>query len=144
MTIDGTKADGSELLPKDIRALQSSLGIRVRAGLWVHGMTSVANLVTGFVNVKLFLSYLQLTHIGFADVLEMWWGGPDPTQVYSGIFLIAIEKFRTIFWALVTGTVGPYILWGLIGAQRRNRRLLALTVRNDIKNTTVESTAKVA
>ena len=125
MAIDGTKADESELLQKDIHALQSSLGIKVRVGLWVLGVGSVANLVTGLINFKLLLNYLQLTHIGFADVVEMWWDGPDPTQVYSGIFLIANEKLRTIFWALLSGAVGPYILWGLLNMQRRNRRLLA-------------------
>ena len=108
----------------DLRYLKRSQSRSTKIGAWVLAAVACVFAVGGILNIGLAARLAAMQAIGLQELLRQWFQGVQIDAQYSGVFLLAINRFQMGIFGLVYGMIMAVLFCTYIKSIQRHRRIL--------------------
>lgn len=108
----------------DLRYLKRSQSRSTKIGAWVLAGVACIFTVGGILNIGLAARLAAMQAIGFQELLQQWLQGVQIDAQYSGLFLLAINRFQMGIFGLIYGMIMAVLFCTYIKSIQRHRRIL--------------------
>ena len=112
------------LTANDIKHLKRSQTRSAKIGMWLLPVVTCVLIVGGVVNIHLGSKLAATQGVGFGELFCQWFQGIQIDAQYSGVFLMAVNRFQMGITGFVYGVLIAVVTYTYTRSIGRNKRIL--------------------
>ena len=112
------------LTANDIKHLKRSQTRSAKIGVWLLPMVTCVLIIGGVLNIHLGSKLAATQGVGFGELFCQWFQGIQTDAQYSGVFLMAVNRFQMGITGFVYGVLIAVVTYAYTRSVGRNKRIL--------------------